>query len=101
MLISDPLISEAVQILSVPGGRGGGSGPATVAIGRQQLANWHHLLEADLLVLSSLGVYDGQEIVRRQDLGATACGVMTRLWQSANWQKTVTEILIEYASSQE
>ena len=86
------------QLLSVPGGRGGGSGPATTEIGRQQLERWQQLLPADLPVISALGVYDGQEILKRRQLGAFTCAVNTRLWRSSNWQQTVTELLIEYGS---
>ena len=80
--------------LSVPGGIGAGSGPATKAEGRRQLAGWLVRLP-ETPILSGLGVFDGQEVAFRRALGAVAVEMHTRFWQSSNWQRTLTEVLIE------
>ena len=94
---SRPLNQAGLPILSVPGGVGGLSGPATKMEGRRQLDLWRHKMPDDLPIISALGIYDGLEIVKRQSLGASLCGVNTRLYQSSNWSKTITEILVEYS----
>ena len=89
---SRPLNKEGAPILSVPGGAGGLSGPATRTEGRQQLELWRQRMPEDLPIISALGIYDGSEIDERQFLGACLCGVNTRLYRSSNWPKTITDI---------
>ncbi len=80
--------------LTVPGGGGGLSGPATKDEGRRQLNIWRNSLPKKPL-LSALGVFGGQEVAARMTMGATAAEMNSRFWQSSNWKRTVTEILVE------
>lgn len=94
-------------ILSVPGGAGGMSGPATKEVGRQQLKLWRDALapyQAQLVspieIVSTLGVDSGEEIAVRRSLGASAVGVVTMLWESSNWASTVSNVLGEFAETE-
>ena len=91
---SRPVDDQDNPHLTVPGGSDGLSGPATKDEGRRQLNIWRHSLPKTPL-LSALGVFDGQEVATRMTMGATAAEMNTRFWQSSNWKRTVTEILVE------
>jgi dihydroorotate dehydrogenase len=93
-----PLGSNGESMLTVPGGRGGLSGPATKDIGRAQLTLWRENVDCE--IISTLGVDSGQELHHRRQLGAVAAGGVTFLWQSKNWKATVTDMLTEFAALQ-
>ena len=92
-----PVTDDKRPILAVPGGSGGGSGPAYWEAGRLQLASWRAATSDALPIISALGVCDGEEIAVRKELGALAAAVNAELWMSDNWQRTVTKMLGEYA----
>lgn len=94
-----PTHANGEQVLSVPGGAGGMSGPSTRDIGREQLRLWRELVGDRLEIISTLGVDSGQELVVRRQLGAVAAGGVTFLWQSKNWKDGVTQMLTEYAEA--
>ena len=89
---------DGEPILSVPGGAGGMSGPATKEVGREQLRLWRPHL--DLEIVSALGVDSGQELHHRRQLGAAAASGVTFLWESRNWKAAVTDMLTEFAELQ-
>ena len=91
---SRPVDDRGNPRLTVPGGGGGLSGPATRDEGRRQLDIWRESLPTKPVV-STLGVFDGQEVAARMEAGATAVAMNSRFWQSSNWKRTVTEILVE------
>lgn len=82
-------------ILSVPGGVGGMSGPATKEEGREQLRLWRE--QTDLDIISALGVDSGEEVQVRRSLGVAAAEGVTFLWQSNNWGSTVSSVLRDFA----
>jgi len=95
-----PVNEHGEPVLSVPKGVGGKSGPATMMEGRLQLALWNKSAP-DLPIISTLGVYDGEEVAAREAMGATAVEMNTRLYRSRNWQATIAEVLDEYAQFQD
>jgi dihydroorotate dehydrogenase len=100
-----PVNEHGENILTVPNGIGGMSGPATKTEGRAQLSSWKSLVMDNILVLgctpvpimSTLGIYNGEEMQVRRMLGADVVSMNTRLWNSTNWKATVSEILAEFA----
>ncbi len=92
-----PVDQQGKNRLTVPNGIGGMSGPATKTEGRAQLSSWKHLVGDTLPMISTLGVYDGEELFIRRSLGADAASMNTRLWNSTNIQATVTQVLAEFA----
>lgn len=94
-----PTDKKGRPVLSVPGGAGGMSGPGTREDGREQLLRWRSLVGTRLDIISTLGVDSGKELAQRMKLGAVAAGGVTFLWQSENWQDTVTKVLEEYAAA--
>jgi dihydroorotate dehydrogenase len=91
--------SSGKDILSVPNGAGGMSGPATKDIGREQLVKWKNLVGDRIEIISTLGVDSGQEIAQRRRLGAVAAGGVTFLWENQNWGEAVTKMLSDYAEA--
>ncbi len=87
-------------ILSVPVGSGGMSGPATKEIGREQLRLWRQLLDDSIDIISTLGVDSGKELAIRRQLGASAAGGVSFLWESDNWGSTVTDIISEWVDAE-
>ena len=83
-------------ILSVPGGAGGMSGPATRELGRDQLKMWVDELKGEKDIISTLGIGNGRELARRIELGANLGGGVTFLWESSNWGKAVSKMLEEF-----
>jgi dihydroorotate dehydrogenase len=96
-----PTDGEGKAILSVPGGAGGMSGPATREIGREQLILWKELAGGKLEIVSTLGVDSGKELAVRRELGAVAAGGVSFLWESRDWKGTVTKMLSEYVDALE
>lgn len=86
-------------ILRVPGGVGGMSGPATREVGRQQLQLWHSHVGSEIEIISTLGMDSGRELAARIQLGATAAGGVTFLWESSHWGRAVTEVVSEWAET--
>jgi dihydroorotate dehydrogenase len=71
------------------------SGPATKLEGREQLKFWkQHYPDID--IVSTLGVFDGEELEARRQLGANAVGGVSFLWESNNWKAAVTKILSDW-----
>ena len=93
-----PVDSQGQPRLSVPGGFGGLSGPATKEEGQRQLELWRLNLP-EKPVVSTLGVFDGAEVANRLKAGADAVAMNCRFWQSRNWKRTVTEILVELSQA--
>lgn len=81
-------------ILSVPGGQGGLSGPITSEVGREQLRTWKSEM-ALTPIISTLGVFDGHEVAKRQEMGAHASAMVSRFWLSSDWKNTVSNALLE------
>jgi dihydroorotate dehydrogenase len=94
-----PVDVNRSAILSVPGGKGGMSGPSTKPQGREQLALWHTALGDSIDIVSTLGVDSGQELAMRRRLGAVAAGGVTFLWESNNWGIAVEQVLQDYAKA--
>jgi dihydroorotate dehydrogenase len=92
-----PLYSSGLPILTVPGGSGGMSGPATKETGREQLRLWRQ--HTDKEIISALGVDCGAELASRLQLGAAAAGGVTFLWESRNWKAAVTDMLTGLADA--
>jgi dihydroorotate dehydrogenase len=88
-------------ILSVPGGMGGMSGPATKEIGRDQLGMWTEFLDDEIEIISTLGVDSGKELAVRRELGAAAAGGVTFLWESDDWGRAVTDVVTDWAIAEE
>ena len=84
-------------ILSVPNGRGGMSGAATKEVGREQLQLWRQLMDSSVDIVSTLGVDSGAELAVRRQLGASAAGGVTFLWESSNWGDAVTKVVSQWA----
>lgn len=97
----EPLNANGEHILTVHGGKGGMSGPATKDVGREQLRLWHALLDSKADIISTLGLDSGKELKTRLQLGAAAAGGVTFLWESANWQDAVTKVLVGFAEEPE
>ncbi len=93
----EPLDANGEHILTVPGGKGGMSGPATKEVGREQLQLWRGLLDSSADIVSALGLDSGKELKTRLQLGAVAAGGVTFLWESANWKDAVTKLLVDFA----
>lgn len=84
-------------ILSVPEGKGGMSGPATKAVGREQLILWREELGDEIEIISTLGVDSGRELGMRRQLGASAASGVTFLWESnGNWGRAVTNVISDW-----
>lgn len=88
-------------ILTVPEGKGGMSGSATREIGREQLRLWKEQLGDSIEIVSTLGVDGGRELATRRQLGATAAGGVTFLWESNNWGQAVTDIVTDWVELEE
>lgn len=85
------------EILSVPGGKGGMSGPATRETGREQLVLWKNLVGEEMDIISMLGMDSGRELAIRRHMGAAAAGGVTFLWESDDWADKVTNVMVDYA----
>jgi dihydroorotate dehydrogenase len=72
-----PTNKRGKPILSVPGGAGGLSGPATKNIGRAQLKLWKKYLDDSTDIISLLGVDSMNEVEYRLKNGAVAAGGAT------------------------
>ncbi len=87
-------------VLSVPNGSGGMSGPVTKEIGREQLSLWRQLLDDSIDIISMLGVDSGKELAIRRQLGASAAGGVTFLWESDNWGSAITDLVEGWAEEE-
>jgi dihydroorotate dehydrogenase len=94
-----PKDERGMPILSVPGGVGGLSGPATKARGREQLRMWHELLGDEIDIISTLGFDGGEELAFRVRNGAAAAAGVTFLWESNNWGRTISEVISDWADA--
>ena len=92
-----PVNEKGENILTVPGGMGGMSGPATKNVGREQLAIWHDHIGENIDVVSTLGVDNGEEVAIRLMIGAVAAEAATLFMESSNPKTTITRVLSEYA----
>lgn len=93
-------LSEAKEnALKLPRGSGGMSGAAMKEVGREQLMLWHENLKNKVEIVSTLGVDSGHELAVRRQLGATAAGGVTFLWESDSWGTAVTNMLTEWAEN--
>lgn len=97
-----PLDASGKQILQVPNGIGGQSGPGKAELAEEQ-TQW--LLDAqadepyaDFEIVGSNGVIDAGGMKRRLDLGAKAVSVTTLFYQSPSWKVAVNKLLDDYAS---
>ncbi len=91
-----PLDEERQAILSVPGGAGGLSGPATSRNGREQLLLWHRQVGDIMDIVSSEGVYSGEELAWRLGHGAVAASGVHFLWNAEDgWADTVEKMLFQ------
>jgi dihydroorotate dehydrogenase len=95
-----PLTKGGEHILSLPGGMGGMSGPATSPEGRAQFSLWQDLMDGKKIdKVSTLGVRSGEELkFRVEELGATAVSGVTFLWESTNWKAAVTRMLADLSA---
>ncbi|MDX1765706.1 MAG: hypothetical protein R3313_02010 [Candidatus Saccharimonadales bacterium] len=94
-----PLDAEGVPILAVEDGKGGMSGPATAPVGREQLDMWIGLVNDQIDIVSSLGIYDGRELARRIGAGAVAGEVATIIFESQNLKSKVDQVLGEFVEA--
>jgi dihydroorotate dehydrogenase len=81
------------NILSVPEGKAGMSGPATNEEGRRQLKMWRELVGDKIDIVSLLGVDSQEEFTTRLKMGAKAAGGVTFLRESNNFKKAVDTML--------
>src|SRR5690606_38104106 len=88
------------NILVVPGGAGGMSGPGTKEEGMKELEMWYRLLGRKKNILSTLGVDSGKEVLYRIRNGADLAGGVTIFTESSNWGNTVNRILTEFATEE-
>jgi dihydroorotate dehydrogenase len=101
-----PVGDDGEPILSVPGGAGGMSGPATRDNGREQLLMWHQHVGEFMDIVSTEGVDSGEELAWRLGHGAVAGSGVHFLWNANNsWGETVDEMLnhpamIEFVSGE-
>ncbi len=93
-----PVDDDGNNILSVPGGAGGLSGPATRANGREQLELWADEVSDFMDIISAQGVDSGKEMAWRLGHGAVAASGVSFLWNSRKWEYAVTQMLEEYAA---
>lgn len=92
-----PLDERGAPILSVLGGKGGMSGPATKAIGQEQLCLWRQAMGPNFEIVSSLGVDSGEEIAVRLRLGATAVAATSLFLQCIdNWSVTANHTIEQF-----
>lgn len=89
------------HVLSVPGGAGGMSGPATKEVGREQLKLWRQHLDDSIDIISTLGVDSGKEIAIRRQLGASAAGGVTFLWESDDWGRAASNLISDWVDEEE
>lgn len=98
-----PLDASGQQILQVPGGIGGQSGPGMMGSAEAHM----HLLaeERDTLqqryghsfeIVGSNGVYDALSMKRRLDMGASAVSATTLFYESVDWKRAVDKVLRDY-----
>lgn len=94
----EPLDENDQQILQVPGGKGGLSGPAVAKRAALQ-TSWacHFLRGSKVDVVSSSGIMNGRELQHRLAIGAVAgCGT-TFYYESKNgWQVDTNRLLNDY-----
>jgi dihydroorotate dehydrogenase len=91
------LDKQGNPVLSVPGGKGGLSGPYTKENGREQLQMWDKLVGDFIDQVSTQGVGSGQEVAVRIKLKAKAASGVSFLWNSNDWGEAVTKMLDEFA----
>ena len=96
-----PRGSTGEPILTVPGGAGGMSGATTREVGREQLRLWRAQMGSGIEVVSTLGVVDGRELAVRRQLGATAAGGVTFLWEADSLGRAVTDMLTQWTEAEE
>jgi len=93
-----PATGQGEQILEVPGGLGGLSGPA-MAIPAAEQTQWavEALWRSKIDVVSSSGIVTGKELERRLVLGAVAGAGTTFYYESPDWQGDTDRLLHELA----
>lgn len=82
--------------LSVPGGMGGLSGPATKKNGREQFLMWHRLVGDFMDVVRTQGVDSGKELAWSLGHGAVAASGVTFLHIAKSWPEAVDKMLTEF-----
>lgn len=88
-------------VLAVPSGEAGMCGPSTKEVGREQLRLWRELLDDSIDIVSTLGLDSGKELAVRCELGASATGGVTFLWESDNWGRAVSDIISDWVDEKD
>jgi dihydroorotate dehydrogenase len=95
-----PTNKDGKEILEVPGGMGGKSGPAVAKLAQEQagvIADW--LKDVGIDVVLSSGVIDARGVQRGIDVGAKAVAGTTFYYESQNgWQEDTGRLLSELAA---
>lgn len=95
-----PIDATGKQILQVPGGAGGQSGPGMLTRVEAQtvaLRNARNSVAPNIEVIGSNGIMTGEALKRRLDLGASAVSASTLFYESRRWGVAVDKLLAEFA----
>jgi len=100
------LLSDGRMALPrIPGNAGGGSGWARAQEAYQQLLVARRELPQHIDVISTTGVFDGAEALRRERAGAVLSGMVTRLWHGASqgddYVRTLRKVHQEYIAARQ
>jgi len=94
-----PKDESGKDILEVPGGAGGMSGPITAENSRLEVAGaWQMLRRSNIDVVSSSGIVDAAELRIRMYAGAVAGAGTTFFYESESWQESTDKMLSELAA---
>ncbi len=90
----------------IPGNIGGGSGPAWADFARDQLKETRRKLPTRIDVVSANGVWNGNEILRRERAGAVFSETVGRLWHEqdkhqATYSQTLKRMYEDYLWARE
>jgi dihydroorotate dehydrogenase len=87
----------------IPGNAGGGSGPARADEAYDQLCVARRELPSSVDIISSTGVYDGSEVLRRERAGALLSGVVSRLFHGTEkgftFAQSIRQVYNEYLAA--
>ncbi len=91
-----PLDAAGTEILQVPGGLGGMSGPGMCDEMERQtvwLVDARSEVNGTFEIIGSNGIHDAQSIQRRLNLGVSAVSATTLFWEAQNWGNAANEPL--------
>ncbi|HSH17934.1 MAG TPA: hypothetical protein VK978_00985 [Candidatus Saccharimonadales bacterium] len=98
-----PRRPDGSDVLEVPGGIGGQSGPGMTSLAEAQTVRLLAAIkkhDADIEVIGSNGIADAGAMKRRLDLGVSAVSATTLFWEAQSWAKAADKLLRDYAELQ-